>query len=217
MPDMPWRAMSLASRLIMRRADLTVEGAEYLPAQGPAVIAARHYHHLYDGPALIVAIPRRLHLIVALDWISRKPLRGVMQRLCQALAWPTILRTPSGTTPCPEAQRALRRATKESVQLLRSGEVVVIFPEGYPNIDPGYTPKTGDDFLPFQAGAIRLAALAATANLPVPVVPAGFAYQPGARPAIALRFGPPLDISPGCDLEAALCRLEAEVKRLSVP
>ena len=37
---------------------LTVEGLEHVPGSGPVLIAARHFHHLYDGCVLMKAVPR---------------------------------------------------------------------------------------------------------------------------------------------------------------
>jgi len=74
-------AMRLGSRAIAgRRLQLTVEGLEHVPTSGPALIAARHYHHLYDGCALIATLPRPVHILVALDWVDRPIVRRVMER-----------------------------------------------------------------------------------------------------------------------------------------
>jgi putative membrane protein len=215
---MSWRSLQAISRLVMRRVDLQVEGLAHIPASGPVMIAARHYHHLYDGPALITAIPKHLHIVVALDWIKQRPLRGLMQRLCDQVEWPTVIRTDThGAKPSAESRALLRRAATQTVQMLRQGEIVVMFPEGYPNIDPSFTPKPDDEaFLPFQAGVVRLAALAATPERPVSIVPAGFCYRQGTRTAITLRFGMPIDIQRGDDLPQKLRQLEEAVTRLSM-
>ena len=219
MPSMSWRSLRAMSGLVMRRVDLQVEGLEHIPVSGPVMIAARHYHHLYDGPALITAIPRHVHIVVALDWIRQRPLRGLMQRLCNQVEWPTVIRTDAhGVKPSAESRALLRRATTQTVRLLRQGEIVVMFPEGYPNIDPSFTPKPDDKaFLPFQAGVVRLAALAATPERPVLIVPTGFCYRQGTRTSIMLRFGTPIDIQPGDDLPQKLRQLEEAVARLSMP
>ena len=142
-----------------------------------------------------------------------------MQRLCDSVAWPTVIRTGDhGAKPSAESRALLRRAVTQTVQLLRSGEIVVMFPEGYPNIDPSFTPKSDNAaFLPFQTGAVRLAALAATPERPVSIVPAGFFYQQGTRTAITLRFGPAIDIRGEDELPQKLRQLEDAVERLSIP
>src|SRR5690349_10052679 len=130
MPSMSWRAMEIASRLLLRRADLRVEGIEHVPSNGPVVIAARHYHHLYDGPALICALGRPISIVIALDWIKQRPLRRLMQRLCDQLDWPTVIRPDrSGQPPTAEARATLRQASQQTVKLLRRHAIVVIFPE----------------------------------------------------------------------------------------
>ena len=40
----------------------------------------------------------------------------------------------------------------------------MVFPEGYPNVDPDYTPKGEGEMLPFRPGFARLAVLAAQAG-----------------------------------------------------
>ena len=50
---------------------------------------------------------------------------------------------------------------RQSVDLLVEGRLLVIFPEGYPNIDPNYTTKTEpDEFLPFKPGFVSIASAA---------------------------------------------------------
>jgi hypothetical protein len=80
-----------------------------------------------------------------------------------------------------------------------------VFPEGYPNVDPRYTPKIFDgQMLPFRPGAID-----------VPVVPAGLSYEPGLRWTTILRFGAPLPAhSPAAQLVGIA---ERRVAALSAP
>jgi 1-acyl-sn-glycerol-3-phosphate acyltransferase len=81
------------------------------------------------------------------------------------------------------------------MQLLRSERILVIFAEGYPNIDPHPTPKADPDaFLPFKPGFIKLAELAQRdGETQVTIVPAGFVYRKeGKRWHATVRFGPPL-------------------------
>jgi len=97
--------------------------------------------------------------------------------------------------------------------------MLLVFPEGYPNIDPGFTPKRDEtEFLPFQRGYIRLVTLAAQKGMQVPIVPAGLSYQRGERWRVHLRFGTPMFIEKGhSQEEAAAQAVEAQVRQLSEP
>lgn len=213
-------SIRLASRIIVRRRlALRVEGREHLPASGPVLIAARHYHHLYDGAALVAALARPVHILVALDWVSSPVLRRLMERACAAARWPVVVRgarggARSGAFRQDEARRYLRHAIAEAVALLRAGEVLVVFPEGYPNVDPTYTPKRGDEFLPFRPGVAALAARAERDGPRVSIVPAGLTYAEDGR-HVTLRLGRPLYVDEHRDRAALLCAVEERVRSLS--
>lgn len=215
-----WHAIRAVCRLSARRIDLRVEGLEHLPERGPVVLAARHYHHFWDGCALVATLPRPIHLVVALDWVENPIGKRVMTAACRAAAWPVVARPdhPRHSQAPAESDAALMRvAARESVDLLRARRALLVFPEGYPNLDPGYTPKTGDtDVLPFRPGFLRFVALAQRAGIgPVPIVPVGLEYQRGERWHLTIRFGTP--VTPGAeDHRGDLLRhIEAEVRRLS--
>lgn len=215
---MAWRTLRSASkRLVRQRLDLRVEGADNIPADGPAIIAARHFHHLYDGAVMMSVVPRRLHIFVGLDWVRNPAGKKMMERLCAAASWPVVMRRHhEASFGNPEASRALRHAIGDSLKILNAGNVLLIFPEGYPNIDPGYTPKEGETvFLPFQPGFVRLAAIAAAAGMNVPIVPAGFTYESGQRWKVVLRFGEPVWVTHRRDEKPALERVETDVRSLS--
>ena len=218
MPDVAWRFLHTGSGMLARRRlDLTVEGADRLPRRGPLIIAARHFHHLYDGVALLATVSRPLHILVGLDWLRNPAGKAAMTALCRAARWPVVLRRDgSEAGEDADARRALRRATADSLALLGAGEALLVFPEGYPNIDPGYTPKQGDDdVLPFQPGFARLAALAARRGIEAPIVPAGLEYARGERWRVALRFGEPRMTSSAADVPGVIADVECEVRRLS--
>ncbi len=193
-----------SARIVRQQLISEVSGLEYLPQQGPVLIVARHFHHLYDGCLLLQVVPRRLHILVALDWIKGFLPRRVMEGLCRAVAWPVVLRSErlnratakSGASAyqAREARGYLRRASALTLQLLRQGEALVIFPEAYPTIDPSPSPKQGAlSFLPFRSGFARLLELAERdGQTRVAVVPTGLHYAQGERWHVTLRFGPPL-------------------------
>ena len=216
---MAWRSLRTASRLVVgRKLDLTVEGREWLPASGPAILAARHFHHLYDGCAIMASVPRPVHILVALDWVQNPIGKRVMGGACRAAGWPVVLRrSDQAAVDTGPAIQAVRRATRESVAHLRDGRLLLVFPEAYPNIDPGFTPKTDEtSFLRFRPGVVRLAALAANEGRAVPIIPVGFSYRRGDRWQVDLRFGEPVTIGRNGEAEA-LREVEAAVRRLSTP
>lgn len=206
-----------AKALVGRRLDLRVEGLEHVPFDGPVIIAARHFHHLYDGCAILASVPRPVHILVALDWLQNRAGRIALEKACHAAGWPVVLR-PDGRSGIDvlAAARAFRSAAKESVALLAAGKALLVFPEGYPNIDPGYTPKQDEAaFLPFQPGVVRLASLATTRGFAVPIVPAGFTYHRGKRWRVTLRFGERFALADYGNEAELLRSLETRVRLLS--
>lgn len=222
MSTMPWRSLRALSRaLVSRRLDVIVEGDEHVPRSGPAVIAARHYHHLYDGALILATIPRPVHILVASDWTMPGPGRGALEAACRAAGWPVVQRAGAADPARPAASVGTRgdllRAIRRGAGIVAGGGVLLVFPEGYPNVDPGFTPKAGPDaFLPFEAGFATIARVAAErTGRPVPVVPAGFHYQPGPRWRVALRFGEPITVPAATG--AIVGATEQAVRHLSAP
>jgi putative membrane protein len=224
-----WRVLRRGAAIALaREADLRVEGLEHVPRRGPVLIAARHYHHLLDGCALIRTVDRPSHIVVGLDWAGNRLLRRAMDALCRAARWPVVERPEHPDQPRPkrggdgrDRRAVLRSSARDTTALLREGRVVVVFPEGYPNIDPSFTPKRGDEFLPFQPGFLSFVRMAQrTGTGPVPVVPAGFAYERAeengdGRWRITLRFGPPVMVTDA--VVGGVDAVERAVRDLSQP
>ncbi|MEJ7902247.1 MAG: 1-acyl-sn-glycerol-3-phosphate acyltransferase [Thermomicrobiales bacterium] len=225
-PDIvSWRFLRRAGRRsLQRHANVTIEDRQNVPALGPVLIVARHYHHLYDGCVVVDARDSPVHMVVSLDWIQNPVVRTVMTRLCRIARWPIVIRPPLPDAPPPsrksleERRTVLRQSARDTIDLLRAGRVVVVFPEGYPNIDPSFTPKQDDEFLPFQEGFIRYARMAERAGAgEVSIVPLGFHYDRAGvdgRWRIVGRYGTPVQLAGGRDRDL-MARIEAEVRRLS--
>ncbi len=223
------RVMTTGAKIIGARGmDLRVEGAEHLPTSGPALIAARHFHHLNDGCAILASAGRPVHILVALDWVKGGMGRTMMERACRMARWPIVLRNDgldkqpdASAFSASESRQYLRRAVRESVELLRAGELLVVFPEAYPNIDPAYTPKNDDDtFLPFRSGFVRLVELAERdGRTRVPIVPVGFAYEPmpGKRWQVVMRVGVPIWLDGTMQPSRVIRIIEDQVRALSIP
>jgi putative membrane protein len=116
-----------------------------------------------------------------------------------------------------DAQSYLRRALREAQQLLGEGRLLVIFPEGYPNVDPTFTTKASDDaWLPFSPIVARIALRAErSVGQHVPIVPAGLTYEPGERHRATLRFGPAIGPAAAGGAGALTRQLEAAIAALS--
>jgi putative membrane protein len=224
-------AIEKSMRLIARglaagRLRTRASGLEHIPAEGPALIVARHYHHLYDGVALAAAISQPFHIVVTLDWVRSRPGKLLMTTLTKMARWPVLLRADAvvlarkrgaSLFSSRDVLRRQRSALRQAVDLLVEGRILVIFPEGYPNIDPTYTPKiTSDEFLPFRAGFASIAAAAEKrSKREIPIIPAGLRYTRG-KPWIAhLRFGPATYRDRFEDTPRLIASLERSVWQLS--
>jgi putative membrane protein len=199
-------------------ASLRVDGLENVPSSGPVMLVARHFHHLLDGSVLVRRIPRPVHIVVGLDWAKDERERRWMERACRAAGYPIVLRPPTlgrrEGFAREELLRYTRAAMRDAVALLRAGRVVLVFPEGYPNVDPAFTEKADDDaFLPFQDGYRRMVAAAERdGTTRVAVVPVGFHYARGAKWTIVARIGEPQFGSDAPAIEQAVRDLSAETK-----
>jgi 1-acyl-sn-glycerol-3-phosphate acyltransferase len=182
---------------------MTVSGLEHLPTDGPVLLVARHYHHLFDGVVLLLSMPRPIHILVTVDWVKNSYARRLMTLATTMAHWPVIRRSyalracgnpgPGQRTrfSISDTKRYQHRALCNSVELLARDCMLVVFPEGYPNIDPHDTPKTRpEEFLPFKSGFTAIAATAEKRlGARVPIVPSGFRYTKNKRWTARLNIG----------------------------
>jgi putative membrane protein len=121
--------------------------------------------------------------------------------------WPVILRSDalrhhSQSQPSrhgspwslADAARYRRRSLSESIQLLNEDRLLVVFPEGYPNVDPTYTPKVNkEDFLPFKPGFVAITRGAEhRLGKTVPIIPTGLRYRAGKPWIVSVSFDAPV-------------------------
>ena len=195
-----WSRRQIARVLVARALDLHVEGLEHVPAHGAAILVARHYHHLYDAAAILASVPREVHVLIALDWLGTGIRLRAMRWLAASARWPGVWR--SGPR-----WRFNRDGYRQSLQVVREGRLLLVFPEGYPTIDPeGAREADLDGFRAFDGGFL---VLARHAGVPVPVVPVGLWYAPRERGGwtVWLRFGRPIDRPQLADVESMVRKL----------
>ena len=150
----------------------TVEGRENVPRRGPLVVCANHFATL-DPPMVPAYLPRADTWNMAKSEYFRKPLmRWIFTRYH---AFPVVRHSAD--------RAALRRA----FDLLKAGEVLIIYPEGT-RIESGElaTPEPGAGFIAQKAGCPVLpVALTGTREC----LPKGARWP--RRVPVTLRFGEP--------------------------
>jgi 1-acyl-sn-glycerol-3-phosphate acyltransferase len=123
-----------------------IRGRERLPRNGGYVLAPSH-RSMMDIPFLAVVTPRRVRFMGKVQ-VFKIPVVGTLFRWLGGFP---VLR--DGTD---------RKAVRDSIEILRDGEPLVIYPEG--------TRQHGGAIQPLQPGAAYLALRAG-----VPIVPVGIA------------------------------------------
>ncbi len=162
-------AFAIATRPIFR---LQVEGREKVPRTGGAVVVCNHPGGV-DYIALGLASPRQLYYMAKVELFQIHP-------------WLSAYLRAAGAFPVRRGQRDVH-AIQEAVDVVRSGKVLGMFPEG--------TRSRGGALKRGKSGAARVAMAAQ-----VPIVPAGVIgayeapkrfYRQLRRPLVTVRFGEP--------------------------
>jgi 1-acyl-sn-glycerol-3-phosphate acyltransferase len=125
-------------------------GAERVPRYGPLILASNHVSY-FDPPALGIGLPRPVHYMAKQE-LFRIPILGTIIRWCYA--YPV------------DRSRGDVAAIKRSVEVLRTGAAIGIFPEGTRNLDGTLPPQSGVALLHYLSGApVVPAYIAGTANV----------------------------------------------------
>lgn len=191
MPDLWYQLLSqLCARFYFSR-------IEVLPARpklyGPTLLVALHRNGAVDGWVYKSVFPRATFLIAA----------QLRKNLLARLFF-------TGITVVRDKDDGDRSANTESLnrcyQLLASGGLLAIFPEGTSSLGPRH--------LPFKSGAARIAHEAAERQIPLTVLPLGIAYDAPSsfRSNVQVVLGAPFSpasLSPGDLKHEISSRLEA--------
>ncbi len=158
---------------------VAVTGAQYVPAEGPLIVACNHFSFL-DPPLLAAAFPRPGHVLAKQELLDT-PIGGLIGAL--------------GIIPVRRGEADVD-ALAMALDALRRGRVVAIFPEG----TRGHGVATG--LKPGHRGVALMAHLSGA-----PVVPVGISGTEGVRqlgdvvrsvatrPHFQVSIGPPLHFS----------------------
>lgn len=150
---------------------LHVEGEEFIPHTGPAILAANHVSFI-DPIIIEIAVRRPIHFMAKKELFHFRVFGWLLRQF--------------GAFPV-NRHRINMQAFKQTVYLLKAGEIVTIFPEG--------TRGDGDELRPAKPGIGLIAARTDAPVVPVlhqgteKVLPRG-AWLP--RPhRITIKFGAP--------------------------
>ena len=159
-----------------------VEGREYLPDEGPAIIASNHLS-FSDSIFMPLQVKRRVTFVAKQEYFTGKGLKGLLIR---------TFFVGTGTIPVDRSGgRAAQAAIETGLRVLREGHLFGIYPEGTRSPDGRlYRGKTGVARLALESGA--------------PVIPVAMLNSDEIQPTgkviprirrVKIRFGPPLDFS----------------------
>jgi 1-acyl-sn-glycerol-3-phosphate acyltransferase len=132
--DFSKAAVGAALRTVWR---LRVVGAERVPLEGPLIVACNHVSY-FDPPALGVAVPRPISYMAKVE-LFKIPVLG-----------PTIAHLNAYPV---DRSRGDVAAIKRSVEVLRAGNAIGIFPEGTRNLSGEVRAQTGVALLASLSGA----------------------------------------------------------------
>lgn len=172
---------------------LEVHGAENIPKTGPLVIASNHLS-LLDPPVIGVAAPRKVHFMAKRELFV--PVLGYIYKTL-------------GAFPVNRGG-ADRAAIKHGIEILQSGEVLAIFPEGTRS-------KTGQ-LGKLEPGALMMAGKTSAVIVPTAVRGTDIKRCGRLWPKVVVKFGTPVPFPPvGLNkevLQDLTDKLTADIKAL---
>jgi 1-acyl-sn-glycerol-3-phosphate acyltransferase len=174
-----WIAIGPWLKLVFRP---HVEGAENVPATGPAILASNHLSYA-DWLFMPLTLPRRVTFVAKAEYFTTPGIKGWFQKK---------FFSGSGQVPIDRSGAdAAAGALLAAKRILAQGELFGIYPEGTRSHDGRlYRGKTGVARLALETGVpvIPVAVLGTDV-----VAPPGRKFGTFTRPGV--RFGKPLDFS----------------------
>ncbi len=207
----PMDALRLLSRLTsFPFVRFDIAGTEYIPRHGPAIVAANHRSY-FDVTAYGMAVFEA----------GRNPRGLAKKELFDAPIVGTLVRA-SGAI-CVDRKRSGRAAYEEAEQALRSGELLIIAPQGtIPRGEAFFDPR-----LRGKSGVARLAAATGAPVIPLGVWGTELVWPRSSRvpdvknvihpPTVRVRVGPRVQGLTGTDFEGDTEKIMAAITELLPP
>jgi 1-acyl-sn-glycerol-3-phosphate acyltransferase len=174
-----WIAIGPWLKLVFRP---HVEGAEHVPASGPAILASNHLSYA-DWLFMPLTLPRRVTFVAKAEYFTSPGIKGWFQKKFFSGAG----QVPIDRSGASAAEGALASARA----ILEDGDLFGIYPEGTRSHDGRlYRGKTGVARLALETGVPVIPIAVLGTNV---VAPPGKKFGTFTRPGV--RFGEPLDFS----------------------
>jgi 1-acyl-sn-glycerol-3-phosphate acyltransferase len=173
--------------------DLEVTGGARVPAGGPTILVANHYNGLVDGLVLIAVLGRYPRFLGKSTLWKIAPIRPLLALagVIPIYRAADVRRGPGGASGTERAKRN-EESFARCRQLLASGAMVAVFPEGISHDEPRVQElRTG-------AARIALGAAGDDGTPGVVIVPAGLVYDDKSRfrSRALVRIGTPRPVDP---------------------
>ena len=168
--------------------DVTVQGPERVPRDGPLLIVANHPNALIDPLLVGTAVPRRV-LLTAKATLFERPALGWLLRAVGVVPLRRAKDEARETATLPIVPDRNAQAFAQVTVALRARQVVLLFPEGISHDDPMLAPlKSGAARMALQAHGDGVAGLR--------LLPIGLVFEEKERPAsrVLVRIGEVLDL-----------------------
>ncbi|SDC39691.1 1-acyl-sn-glycerol-3-phosphate acyltransferase [Paenibacillus sp. UNCCL117] len=164
------------------------EGQEHIPATGGVVLCANHTSN-WDPPMLGSPLERKVHYMAKAELFALPVLKQVLPRI--------------GAFPVKRGGVS-KDSIRLSLQLLRSGEIIGVFPEGTRSNAGGMGKK----------GAASLAIKSGAAVIPAAIIGNYSLFRP-----MKIVYGPPIDLSEFADagsegLEQATDKIMSTIRQM---
>ncbi len=159
-----------------------VEGRQYVPKRGGAIIASNHLSFC-DSIFMPLVVRRRVTFVAKQEYFTGTGIKGFLTRM---------FFVNTGCIPVDRSGgEAARAAIETGLRVLRSGQLFGIYPEGTRSPDGRlYRGKTGVARMALEAGVPVIPVAMLNSD---EIQPTGRIWPRLIRPRI--RFGPPLDFS----------------------
>ncbi len=168
--SLSYRLVRLASRLLalLLTRCRTVTGIEHIPKSGAAILAGNHISY-WDPATLVAWVPRPVRFLSKSEMFE-VPVLGWIFRHLQVIGL--------------ERNSPDLAAIRETMQVLKQGELVALYPQG------SRVPLPGGRRHPAKGGVLLLAERSGAVIVPVALKGMDRLFK--GRPEVRIAFGPPI-------------------------